>query len=40
MNGKLAWFLLGVISASLFWGTVVIGLNKQLLQTFFGFAGH
>jgi hypothetical protein len=40
MNGKLAWFLLGVISASLFWATVMVVLNKQLLQTFFGFAGH
>ena len=40
MNEKLAWFLLGAISASLFWGTVVFGLNEQLLQTFYGFAGH
>jgi hypothetical protein len=40
MNGKLAWFLIGAVSASLFWATVVIGLNDQLLQAFFGFIGH
>jgi hypothetical protein len=40
MNQKLAWFLLGAVSASLFWATVVIGLNEQLLQAFLGLGGH
>jgi hypothetical protein len=40
MNGKLAWFLAGAVSASLFWVAVLIGVNNQLLQAFFGFAGQ
>jgi hypothetical protein len=40
MNKRWAWFLLGAVSASLFWVIVLIGLNNQLLQAFFGFAGQ
>ena len=40
MNQKLTWFLLGALFASMFWVIVVIGLNEQLLQTFYGFVGH
>jgi hypothetical protein len=40
MKGKLAWFVLGALSASVFWLIVLIGLNEQLMQAFFGLAGH
>ena len=40
MNQKLTWFSLGALFASMFWVIVVIGLNEQLLQTFYGFVGH
>ena len=40
MNQKLTWFLLGALFASMFWVIVVIGLNEQLLQTFYRFFGH
>jgi hypothetical protein len=40
MNQKLAWFLLGMVVASLFWAIVVIELNEQLLKAFLGFGGH
>ena len=40
MNAKLAWFLLGALSASVFWIIVAIGLNERLMQVFSGFAGH
>jgi hypothetical protein len=40
MKGKLAWFVLGALLASMFWLIVLIGLNEQLMQTFFGFTGH
>ena len=40
MKGKLAWFVLGALFASMFWLIVFIWLNEQLMQTFFGFAGH
>ena len=40
MSGKMAWFLLGALFASIFWVIVLTGLNERLLQTFYGFAGH
>jgi len=40
MNAKLAWFLLGALSASVFWVIVAIGLNERLMQVFYGFSGH
>jgi hypothetical protein len=40
MNAKLVWFLLGALFASMFWLIVLIGLNEQLMQAFFGLAGH
>ena len=40
MQGKLVWFLFGALTASLLWGAVLLGVNRQLMQTFLGFAGH
>ena len=40
MKAKLAWFLLGALSASAFWVIVAIGLNERLMQVFYGFSGH
>ena len=40
MNAKLAWFLFGALSASVFWVIVAIGLNERLMQVFYGFSGH
>ena len=40
MAARVTWFLLGAVSASIVWLAVLATVDQQLLQTFFGFAGH
>lgn len=40
MNVRVTWFPLGAVSASIVWLVVLATVDQQLLQTFFGFAGH
>ena len=40
MSEKVTWFLLGALAASVFWGVILAIMNRQLVDAFFGFAGH